>query len=98
MPRSLVAKLAKLAIVVAFGISSAGARAQHEPPAPAGPTAEPRCDAVCQLGKALNKKDTPIRSQSGTGGGVVTKVPVEKQTDYRPLDGPRNPDSQPKQH
>jgi hypothetical protein len=92
MPRSLVAKLA---IVVAFGIVSAGARAQHDPPAPGAP-AEPSCDAVCQLGKALNKKDTPIRSQSGTGGGVVTKVPVEKQTDYRPLDGPRNPGSQPK--
>lgn len=93
MLRGLVTKLA---IVVAFGIGSVDARAQQEPPAPAAPAAEPNCDAVCQLGQALNKEDTPIRSQSGTGGGVVTKVPVEKQTDYRPLDSPSGPGPRPK--
>jgi hypothetical protein len=62
--------------------------AQQDPPtSPAASTAkEPACDALCELGRALNQKDTPIQSQSGTGRGVVTKVPVDKQLDFRPAD------------
>ena len=82
--------LTKSLIAIALAIACDDTRAQEQPTAPA---AEPFCDAVCRLGQALNKKDTPIRSESGTGAGVVTKVPLDKQTDYKPLDstpGPRS--------
>jgi hypothetical protein len=76
-----------LAILAALG-SALVVRAQPEPPAsvPATPPKAPECDALCELGRALNQKDTPIQSQSGTGRGVVTKVPVDKQSDFRPAD------------
>jgi hypothetical protein len=65
--------------------------AQPDQPAPA-PNAvkEPECDDLCKLGRALNQKDTAIQSQSGTGRGVVTKVPVDKQLDYHPAEGNLN--------
>jgi hypothetical protein len=62
--------------------------AQPEQPAPAPNAAKDHeCDDLCKLGRALNQKDSAIHSQSGTGRGVVTKVPVDKQLDYRPAEG-----------
>ena len=62
--------------------------AQPEPPAPApNVVKQPECDDFCKLGRALNRNDTAMQSQSGTGRGVVTKVPVDKQLDYRPAEG-----------
>jgi hypothetical protein len=72
-------------IVLVLVLAPASPRAQQDPPAPApATTKEPVCDAVCELGRALNQKDTPIQSQSGTGRGIVTKIPVDKQLDFRP--------------
>jgi hypothetical protein len=71
--------IATILLVSLVAFASSSTSAQKSAPAPAGD-----CDAVCQIGHALNKKDSPIQSRSGIRRGVVTNEPEEQRKDFRP--------------
>jgi hypothetical protein len=85
MSRHIFAKALILAVLgMGTGVSNAQPDQARSPP----PRPGQACDDFCQLGRALNQRDTPIQSQSGTGGGIVTRVPADKERDAKPDAGP----------